>query len=240
MPTKTASSRTTRTTAKKTAAKKVAAKKVTAKKVTAKKATTKKVAGTRSRPDAIAVLKQDHREVKDLFSRFERAGDGAGKQKRKLVDLMIADLSRHASIEEQILYPWARENIDGADDEVLEALEEHHVVKWLLWELEDLDPGDERFDAKVTVMMENVRHHVEEEENELFSDIRDVATRAELLELGEALRAAKKRAPTRPHPRGGDTPPANIITAPIASVLDHARDVGKDVVGRFAAAGNGS
>ena len=220
MATKTASSRTTQNARKKTTARKSAAKK--------------------PRPDAIAVLKQDHRDVDDLFKRFERAGDGAAKQKRKLVDEMIAELSRHASIEEQILYPWAREYILGADDEVLEALEEHHVVKWLLWELEDLDPGDERFDAKVTVMMENVRHHVKEEESELFSDLRDVATRAELLELGEELLAAKKRAPTRPHPRGGDTPPGNIITAPIASALDHARDVGKDVVERLATAGSSS
>lgn len=193
-----------------------------------------------ARTDAIAVLKHDHRELEDLFKRFERAGDGAFKQKRKLVDEMIVELSRHASIEEQILYPWAREYIDQSDDEVLEALEEHHVVKWLLWELEDLDPGDERFDAKVTVMMGNVRHHVKEEESELFSDLRDVGTRAELLDLGDALRAAKKHAPTRPHPRGADTPPINVMTAPIASALDHARDVGKDVVGRIANAGSGS
>jgi hemerythrin superfamily protein len=185
-----------------------------------------------ARVDAIALLKQDHREINELFKRFEKAGDGAFKQKRKLVDQMIAELSRHASIEEQILYPWAREHIDQADDEVLEALEEHHVVKWLLWELEDLSPGDERFDAKVTVMIENVRHHVTEEENELFSDLRDVATRTELLDLADALSAAKKRAPTRPHPRGADTPPGNVMTAPIASALDHAREVGRDVVGR--------
>ena len=147
---------------------------------------------------------------------------------------MIVELSRHASIEEQLLYPWAREYIEDEDDKVLEALEEHHVAKWLLWELEDLNPTDERFDAKVTVLIENVRHHVKEEESELFSDLRDVGTRAELLELGDALRAAKKRAPTRPHPRAGDTPPGNVITAPIASALDHARDVGKDVVDRIA------
>jgi hemerythrin-like domain-containing protein len=206
---------------------------------TSRKKTTRSTAGARrnqrpARTDAIAVLKNDHRELEELFKRFERAGDGALKQKRKLVDEMIVALSRHASIEEQLIYPWAREYIEQEDDQVLEALEEHHVVKWLLWELEDLDPGDERFDAKVTVMMESVRHHVKEEESELFSDLRDVATRAELLELGDALRAAKKRAPTRPHPRGADTPPTNVMTAPIASALDHARDVGRDVVERIA------
>lgn len=186
-----------------------------------------------TRQDAIAVLKQDHRDVEDLFDRFERAGAGAHKQKRRLVDQMIAALSRHASIEEQVLYPWAREHIEDEDDQVLEALEEHHVVKWLLWELEDLDPADERFDAKVTVMAENVRHHVKEEEQELFSDLRDVATRTELLELGEALRAARRTAPSRPHPRGPDTPPLNVLAAPVTSAVDRAREVGKEVVGRI-------
>jgi hypothetical protein len=187
-----------------------------------------------ARRDAIALLKQDHHDVEALFKRFEKAGDGARKQKRKLVDEIIVALSRHASIEEQILYPWAREHIEDADAEVLEALEEHHVAKWLLWELEDLSPANERFDAKVTVLIENVRHHVKEEESDLFPDLRDVATRAELLELGDALREAKRHAPTRPHPRGADTPPGNVMTAPIASALDHARDVGREVVGRIA------
>ena len=206
----------------------------------ATKTTTKKKSASSRRPrssrpkqtDAIALLKQDHREVKQLFDRFEKAGDNAHKEKRKLVDEMITELSRHASIEEQILYPWAREYIQDSDDDVLEAIEEHHVVKWLLWELEDLDPTDERFDAKVTVLTENVRHHIEEEESELFSDLRDVATRSELVELGEALAKAKRGAPTRPHPKGPDTPPGNVVTAPIVSALDHAREVGKDVAKR--------
>jgi hemerythrin-like domain-containing protein len=211
---------------------------------TTKSKATRARSGSRSRArrpaqqDAIALLKQDHREVDDLFERFERAGDGAHRQKRKLVDQMIEALSRHASIEERVLYPWAREYIEDEDDAVLEALEEHHVVKWLLWELEDLDPRDERFDAKVAVMAENVRHHVKEEEEELFSDLRDVATRAELLELAERLREAKQDAPTRPHPRDADAPPLNLLSAPVASALDHARDVGKDVVTRIGRAGS--
>lgn len=185
------------------------------------------------RADAISFLKAEHRAVEELFARFERAGDGATKQKRKLVDQMITALSRHAAIEELVLYPWARENIEDEEDQVLESLEEHHVVKWLLWELEDLPATDERFDAKVTVMMENVRHHVEEEERELFPDLRDVATRTELLDLADALDAARRRAPSRPHPRGPDTPPANAFTVPISSALDRARDAGRDAASRI-------
>lgn len=192
------------------------------------------------RSDAIALLKADHKTMEKLFKRFEKAGDGAKKQKRTIVDEIIVELSQHAVIEEQVLYPWAREYIEGGEGDVLEAIEEHHVVKWLLWELEDLSPDDERFDAKVTVMIESVRHHVKEEESELFPDLRDVATRAELLELGDALRAAKRRAPTRPHPRGPDEPPANLVAAPIVAALDHARATGKGAVRRMGKGVRGS
>ena len=87
---------------------------------------------------------------------------------------------------------------------MLEALEEHHVVKWLLSELEALDPAAERFDAKATVLIENVRHHVKEEETELFPKVRQRIERRRLVELGAELRDAKRRAPTHPHPRSPD------------------------------------
>ncbi len=190
-----------------------------------------------SRRDAIAVLKADHRDVEQLFRHFEQAGPSARATKRSLVDKMIKALSIHAAIEEQVLYPWPRDTIEDEESTVLESLEEQHVVKWLLSELEDLDPADERFDAKVAVLTESVRHHVDEEESELFADLRTVATRTELLDLGDALVAAKHRAPTRPHPHGADTPPANVIGGTVNAALDHAREVGKDVVGVLGALG---
>ncbi len=183
------------------------------------------------------MLKADHRDVEKLFRRFEQAGPSAHATKRRLVDSMIEALSVHAAIEEQILYPWARETIEDEESTVLESLEEHHVVKWLLSELEDLDPTDERFDAKVAVLTESVRHHVDEEESELFGDLRAVATRTELLDLGDALTEARRRAPTRPHPHSADTPPANVIGGTVNAALDHAREVGKDVVGALGALG---
>src|SRR5689334_19640809 len=120
-------------------------------------------------PDALRVLRDDHRTVDDLFKRFEKAGDRAYTTKRRLVDQMIRELSIHAAIEEEIFYPEVRQRIQQSEDEVLESLEEHHLVKVSLAELEGMDPKEERFDAKVTVMMENVRHHAkEEEEKQLF------------------------------------------------------------------------
>ena len=250
--------KTTKSTVKKTAKravkKRTAAKrtvKKAAKKVSkapavkrAKKATTRpatrKATATRSvkRPasasstDAIALLKQDHREVEQLFKRFEKAGDGAHKEKGKLVAAMIEALSRHAAIEEMVFYPAVRADVPRQESTVLEALEEHHVAKWLLSELEALDPAAERFDAKAMVLIENVRHHVKEEENELFPKVRAKMGRRELLELGDALRAAKRRAPTHPHPRSPDSPPGNIVVGSAVAVMDKARDVGKRTVDR--------
>jgi hemerythrin-like domain-containing protein len=182
--------------------------------------------------DAIGLLKRDHREVAALFKRFERAGEGASRTKQRVVEEIIEALSRHAGIEELVFYPAVRREVAGAASDVLEAIEEHHVVKLLLHELEGLAPTNERFDAKVTVMIENVRHHVKEEEQELFPEVRRHLGRARLLEIGDELRAAKSRVPTRPHPYAPDTPPANAIVGGAVAVIDRARTAGKKAVDR--------
>jgi hypothetical protein len=113
---------------------------------------------------------------------------------------------------------------------VLESLEEHHVVKWMLNELEHLEPTDERFDAKVTVLIENVRHHVEEEETEFFPEVRDALGRKTLGEIGDLLEKAKKIAPTHPHPKAPDEPPANAIAGMVSGLIDRVRDAGAEAV----------
>ena len=177
--------------------------------------------------DAIALLRQDHREVERLFKQFEKAGPRAHKTRRTVVDKVIKELSAHAVVEEQVFYPAIREAVPDTEDDVLESLEEHHIVKWTLSELDGMDPEEERFVPKVTVLMESVRHHVEEEENELFPAVREALTRKQLAELGEAMDNAKKAAPTRPHPRAPDTPPGNLVAGAGAAVLDKARDAVK-------------
>jgi hemerythrin-like domain-containing protein len=163
--------------------------------------------------------------VEDLFTRYEKTGDHAYKTKRSLVDRMITELSVHAAIEESVLYPAARAEVPGTESEVLESLEEHHVVKWLLTELDGVDPETERFDAKVAVLTENVRHHVAEEEDTLFPALRAHLSRTRLVELGQELRDAKAHAPTHPHPRSPDVPPLSAVPDAVAHVLDKARDV---------------
>ena len=177
--------------------------------------------------DAITMLRQDHKEVERLFKRFEKAGPNAHVLKRDIVDRIIKELSVHAAIEEQVFYPAIREAVPDTDDEVLESLEEHHIVKWTLSELDGMDPTHERFEPKTTVLMESVRHHVTEEETELFPQVRAALGRRQLAELGEAMEAARQVAPTRPHPKAPDTPPANLVAGAGAAVLDKARSAVK-------------
>jgi hemerythrin-like domain-containing protein len=176
--------------------------------------------------DAIALLKADHKTVETLFRKFEQAGVNARKLKRKLADQIVRELAIHAVIEEQVFYPAVRAKAEELNDEVLLALEEHHVVKWLLKELEALPPEAERFEAKVMVLIENVRTHVAEEERELFRHVRKAFSPRDLRDLAEALTLAKRAAPTRPHPRAPDTPPGNLVAGAVSAVLD----MGKDAV----------
>jgi len=180
--------------------------------------------------DALTLLKADHQAVKAKFAKFEALGPRALKAKAAIVADVIEALSVHAAIEEAVLYPAARERLSADEPQVLEALEEHHVMKWTLSELDGMSPDLERFDAKFTVLMEMVRHHVEEEEGELFPKLRKAFSRNELADLGEALTKAKVAAPKKPHPRSPDTPPMNALSASMTNPLDSLRDLGEQAV----------
>ena len=192
------------------------------------------------RPDALQVLIDDHRRVEQLFRRFKKSGDGAERTRGEIAETVIEELSVHAMIEEQAFYPAVRQ-VAKLEKMVLEALEEHHVVKVVLNELEKMNPSDERFEAKFTVMMENVQHHVEEEEQDMFPKVRRAMSREQLEALGAALVEAKGTAPTRPHPGAPDTPPGNMIAAAVTGPIDAAINAGKGAVEavRNFASGNG-
>ncbi len=171
------------------------------------------MAGNTSPMDAITQLKNDHKTVEKLSKRFEKAEKADDDDtKAEVVDQIIQELSVHAAIEEQVFYPAVREAVPETEDTVLEGLEEHHIVKWTLTELEDMTPDEERFDAKVTVLIESVRHHVEEEEGELFPEVRKALGRKRLGEIGEKLAEAKETVPARPQPEAPDTLPGNVTT----------------------------
>jgi hemerythrin superfamily protein len=184
--------------------------------------------------NAITLLKNDHKTVEDLFKRFEKLGPRAVKSKQDVAERIIRELSIHAAIEEMVFYPAIREVVEkgDVDEMVLESLEEHHIVKWVLYELEHLSPSDERFDAKMRVLMENVRHHVEEEEKDLFPKVNKMFDRPQLDELGDAMAQLKKTAPTHPHPRSPDEPPGNVVAGAGAALMDKALDAGRKLVRR--------
>jgi hemerythrin-like domain-containing protein len=119
--------------------------------------------------DAVKMLKDDHKKVKDLFRQFEKAR--SADRKKKIAEEAMHELTVHAEIEEEIFYPAAKAKADKEGKElVAEAVEEHHVVKMLIGELQALTEVDEQYEAKFTVLIENVEHHIEEEEKEMLPD----------------------------------------------------------------------
>jgi hemerythrin superfamily protein len=118
--------------------------------------------------DAIALLTADHREVSDMFKQFEELGDRAKASKQKLVEKICKSLIAHTQIEEEIFYPAVREDVKDADDMVDEALVEHQAAKDLIKQLQEMDPDEDLYDAKVKVLGEEIEHHVKEEEEEMF------------------------------------------------------------------------
>jgi hemerythrin superfamily protein len=148
--------------------------------------------------DAIVLLKADHKEVRKVFREFQSAGENATKKKGDLVAKMIELLTVHTYIENEVMYPEVRRLLPDLEDDVLESYEEHHVADVLVMELFAMKPDAERFDAKTTVLIENVTHHIEEEEEDWFPKVRAGLGRKQLAELGERLLEAKKKAPRSP------------------------------------------
>jgi hemerythrin superfamily protein len=154
---------------------------------TTRKRAAQKAAATRAK-DAINLLKADHRKVETLFSDFEKAGGEA--RQLQIARKICLELKIHTQIEEEIFYPAARDFLE--DDEIVnEALVEHQAAKELIAQIETMDAADEMFEAKVTVLQEQIEHHVEEEEKEFFPQVQksDMDTKA----IGEQLLARKQQ-----------------------------------------------
>jgi hemerythrin-like domain-containing protein len=147
--------------------------------------------------DAIKLLKDDHKQVKELFREYESAGDRAYQKKSRIAEQVFRELEVHSKLEEQIFYPAvAAKGTKDQKELVAEGVQEHHIVDVLIGELKALSPENEEFDPKFTVLIENVEHHIEEEEGELLPDAekklgKDVERLGEeMLRLKEQLMAA--------------------------------------------------
>ena len=149
--------------------------------------------GWRMKVDAIGLLQADHDKVKKLLTELESTTERGMKARSELFATIKRELTVHEIIEEEIFYPELKEH-PKAKDIVLEAFEEHHVVDLLMGELEALDVRDETWGAKATVMKENIEHHIEEEEGEMFRQARQVFDSSELDELGERMAERKRTA----------------------------------------------
>jgi hemerythrin superfamily protein len=140
---------------------------------------------------ALELLKEDHEKVKELFEEAEGTEDL--KKKRKIFDQILTELETHARIEETVFYP-AMEKHEELKDMVLESIEEHKQIKTLLKEIDNLTSDSEKFEPKLKVLMENVEHHAEEEEEgKMFPKVEKLVSQEDLEALGEELEAAKNK-----------------------------------------------
>ena len=177
--------------------------------------------------DVIEVLEHDHREVEEMFKELESlrgAETEEDKARRKeLTDQVTIELVRHSVAEEVLVYPKVEDKVSA--DQVEHAREEHAEAEETLKRLEKLDADDPRFDDELATLMGEIRHHIEDEEGEMFAHMRQTIDEDELRKLGKRVEAFKKVAPTRPHPNVPNEPGPRMAAGPAASLLDRMRDL---------------
>jgi hemerythrin superfamily protein len=177
--------------------------------------------------DVIEILEHDHREVEEMFAELESlrgASTEEAKERRKAVTEQVTiELVRHSVAEEVLVYPKVEDKV--SEEEVEHAREEHAQAEETLARLEKLDADDPAFDDELATLMAEIRHHIEDEEGEMFAHMRQVIDADELRKLGTRVEAFKKVAPTRPHPNVPNTPLARTAAGPAASLFDRMRDL---------------
>jgi len=148
--------------------------------------------------DAIVILKDDHKQIRREFRAYERTTDTESATRAEVADRIVRLLTAHTYIENEVMYPRVRDLVPALERDVLESYEEHHVADLLVSEIAGMEPYEERFDAKMSVLIENVQHHMDEEEHEWFPQVREALGRKALQEIGEELLRAKEDAPSGP------------------------------------------
>ncbi|MDP9219849.1 MAG: hemerythrin domain-containing protein [Actinomycetota bacterium] len=163
--------------------------------------------------DAIVLLKQDHKLIRGLFRQFQSAGDTAYATKDRLAKKILEELTVHTYIENECMYPQTRQLMPDLEDDILESYEEHHVADVLCMELATMSAKDEHFTAKLTVLIENVEHHMGEEEDDWFPKVRAGLGRKRLQEMGAQMLEMKKTAPRKPSQPSALKKALNAMTA---------------------------
>jgi hemerythrin superfamily protein len=177
--------------------------------------------------DVIEVLIHDHREMEEMFQELEglrgASTDEAKSRRKDLVEQVTIEIARHSVAEEVLVYPQVASKI--SKDEAQHAREEHAEAEETLAKLEKLEPDDPSFDEEVETLMREIRHHIQEEEGEMFAHMRETFDDDELRQMGSRVEAFKKVAPTRPHPNVPNEALPRLAAGPVASLLDRFRDL---------------
>jgi hemerythrin superfamily protein len=173
--------------------------------------------------NVIDLLEKDHAEVDELFRRVNLSEKPESIE--ELTRQIVHDLSVHAAVEEQFVYPLIRAKVDGGSAAADEAIEEHQEAKRLLADLEKLEAGSAEHSETMQKLMEAIRHHVEEEESDVFPDLRSSVDDSTLERLGTVVEEAKKVVPTHPHPLVPGTATAQLVAGPWAAMVDKTRDL---------------
>lgn len=173
--------------------------------------------------NVIDLLENDHREVDELFRRINLSEKPEAIE--ELTRQIVHDLSVHAAVEEQFVYPLIRAEVDGGGALADEAIEEHQEAKRLLADLEKRDAGSAEHGSAMQELIETIRHHVEEEEGDVFPKLRSEVDADMLDKLGTVVEEAKKVVPTHPHPLVPGTATAQLVAGPWAAMVDKTRDL---------------
>jgi hemerythrin superfamily protein len=177
--------------------------------------------------DVIEVLEHDHREVEEMFSELETlrgaSADDAMSRRKALADQVTIELVRHSVAEEVLVYPQVEDKVSAEEAE--HAREEHAEAEETLHRLEKLDADSPAFDDELATLMAEIRHHIQDEEGQMFAHMRQVIDADELRKLGARVEAFKKVAPTRPHPNVPNEPLPRMAAGPAASLFDRMRDL---------------
>ena len=180
-----------------------------------------------SQRDVIEILEHDHREVEQMFVELESlkgaTTEEAIARRKDLAEQVTIELVRHSVAEEVLVYPKVERQVSAEEAE--HAREEHAEAEETLQRLEKLDADDPAFDDELATLMREIRHHIEDEEQQMFAHMREVIDEDELRTLGARVEAFKKVAPTRPHPHVPNTALARTAAGPAASLFDRMRDL---------------
>lgn len=177
--------------------------------------------------DVIEVLEHDHREVEQMFRELESlrgaVTDGEKERRKAITEQVTIELVRHSVAEEVLVYPDVEKKVSA--EEVEHARKEHAEAEETLQRLETLDADDPAFDEELATLMREIRHHIEDEEGQMFAHMRQVIGEEELRKLGGRVEAFKKVAPTRPHPNVPNEALPRMAAGLGASLLDRMRDL---------------